>query len=59
MKRVANQQQLAILKQGVNAWNAWRQGHRVPPELSGADLTGANLEHTTLWRAKSVGCQPI
>ena len=56
---MANPKHLAILKQGVAAWNKWRQENReTVPDLSGADLReahlvgvdliGANLAHTTL-----------
>ncbi len=54
---MANQQQIAHLKEGVEAWNAWRAAHRdVNPDLSGAplrglDLTGADLEGANLKEA--------
>ena len=46
---MANEEQLAILRQGVSAWNGWRKEH--PQEmidlsevgLEGADLSGADL----------------
>jgi hypothetical protein len=35
---------VALLKQGVTAWNAWRQENPdVRPDLIGANLGGANL----------------
>ena len=38
---MANTDQLAILKQGVEAWNAWRAEHLdVDVDLSHAVLTG-------------------
>jgi hypothetical protein len=41
---MANQEQLDILKQGVTAWNLWRQEHPdTRPDLSLADLSQANL----------------
>ena len=51
---MANEEQLAIIRQGPEAWNAWRRKHPdVRPDLSGArlimadlggaDLSGANL----------------
>jgi len=49
---MANQEHLAILKQGVSAWNRWRVDNptiRADLEgayLEGADLRGANLEGT-------------
>src|SRR5712691_7581284 len=41
---MANDQHVAILKQGVAAWNAWREKNPdVRPDLSEAELTGADL----------------
>ncbi len=41
---MANQEHLAILIQGVDAWNQWRKQHpEVRPDLSGAILSKANL----------------
>jgi hypothetical protein len=41
---MANQEQLDILKQGVEVWNKWRtENPRVQIFLSGANLSGANL----------------
>ena len=41
---MANKKHLALLKQGVGAWNAWRRMNpRVRPDLSGASLFGATL----------------
>jgi hypothetical protein len=38
---MANPKHLAIIKQGVEAWNDWRSAqHRVKPDLRGADLSG-------------------
>jgi hypothetical protein len=56
---MANQEQLAILKQGGAAWTWWRQNHpKILPDLSeanlygtdlhGADLSGANLSRANL-----------
>jgi uncharacterized protein YjbI with pentapeptide repeats len=43
-ERMANEEHLAILRQGVEAWNAWRRQHNgVRPNLHGAVLAGANL----------------
>lgn len=40
---MANQEQLAILKQGVDAWNKWRAANLdVDIDLIEADLMGAN-----------------
>jgi uncharacterized protein YjbI with pentapeptide repeats len=51
---MANEEQLAILRQGVSAWNGWRKEH--PQEmidlsevgLEGAHLSGADLSRTDL-----------
>src|SRR3954453_16934461 len=41
---MANAKHLAILRQGVDAWNAWRGKEPMAnPDLSGADLSGADL----------------
>jgi len=54
---MADEQQLAILRQGSDAWNAWRaQNHDVPvdlimAELSEADLKGADLGGAALTNA--------
>ena len=41
---MANQEQLEILKQGVKAWNKWReQEPETEVDLSGANLGKANL----------------
>ena len=53
---MANQEQLDLLKAGVEGWNAWRQANAeaeldVVIDLSGADLTGANLRGADLMYA--------
>jgi len=46
---MANQEHLDILKQGVKAWNQWRQEHaHIHPDLSEADLIGAYLSKADL-----------
>ena len=41
---MANAAQLAVLEQGVDAWNEWRDTHPGPhPDLRGADLGGRAL----------------
>jgi Pentapeptide repeats (8 copies) len=41
---LANEEQLAIIRSGVDKWNAWRATHiETRPNLNGADLSGANL----------------
>ncbi len=49
---MANEEHLAILKQGVEAWNKWREDNPdVKPDLSGADLSDANLSGADLREA--------
>jgi len=49
---MANKKHLDILKQGVDAWNKWREAHpEVQPDLSEADLSGANLYGANLYGA--------
>lgn len=59
---MANQEQVEILKQGVQVWNRWRArnlGFQIDlfgAELSGADLreanlSGADLRQANLWKA--------
>src|SRR5260221_321628 len=44
---MADQQQLDLLRQGVDTWNTWRKQHR---EVR-LNLSGANLSQATLWEA--------
>lgn len=54
---MADQEQLAIIRTGSKAWNAWRRSHREAiinleeAELAGTDLSGANLTGANLRRA--------
>jgi uncharacterized protein YjbI with pentapeptide repeats len=62
---MANQEHLDILKQGVKAWNEWREEQhfgfiadltRIPDELQRANLSGVNfintnLDWTNLWQS--------
>ena len=59
---MANEEHLKILKQGVEAWNEWREKNpQITPDLSKAnlykadlsvaDLTGANLSAAKLIKA--------
>ena len=51
-----NPEHLAILKEGVKRWNAWREDNpKIIPDLTGADLTGANLEEVNLQGANLEG----
>jgi Pentapeptide repeats (8 copies) len=47
---MADEEQLRILKQGVGAWNAWREqdGWETGVDLSLANLRGANLRGADL-----------
>jgi uncharacterized protein YjbI with pentapeptide repeats len=52
---MANEEQLALLKQGVNAWNAWREKNlEIKPDLSEANLKGTNLREVNLKEANLV-----
>ena len=49
---MANEEQLAILKQGVEAWNKWREDNPdVKIDLAGAKLSGAYLSGAKLRNA--------
>src|SRR5215510_7123821 len=49
---MANDEHVALLKQGMAAWNAWRAANPdIRPDLSGANLTGARLPEVDLSRA--------
>ena len=58
---MANPKHLAVLKQGVETWNKWREEHRnIQPDLIGADLrgvdlSGANLKDANLFAANLQG----
>jgi uncharacterized protein YjbI with pentapeptide repeats len=44
VRKMANPEHLALLKQGIRAWNEWRQTNPdIKPNLSEADLSGVNL----------------
>ncbi|HET9907221.1 MAG TPA: toll/interleukin-1 receptor domain-containing protein [Anaerolineales bacterium] len=50
---MANEEQLRILKQGVEAWNQWRKDHAdTKVDLSGSDLSGLNLTGVDLRDAR-------
>lgn len=50
---MANQEQLEILRSGVEAWNKWREANPevradlIEADLSGADLSRARISSTT------------
>lgn len=53
---MANKKQIAILKQGVEAWNQWREKNpAIRPDLGEADLFGANLSGANLHGADLFG----
>ena len=46
---MANNKHVAMLKKGVDAWNAWRRKNRnIRPDLSEADLENADLQEANL-----------
>ena len=46
---MANEDHLSAVKKGVEAWNKWRESNpKVQPDLSVADLSGANLSWVDL-----------
>jgi len=53
---MANEKHIALLGQGIDAWNAWRKKHpRIRPDLSGADLSGFYLSRADLSNADLSG----
>jgi hypothetical protein len=53
---MANDEHLKILKQGLEAWNRWRdENDSTQPNLSGAVLSGANLRSMDLRSADLTG----
>jgi hypothetical protein len=53
---MANEEHLAQLKRGNDAWNQWRGAHtEILPDLSGADLGGARLPKVDLRGANLAG----
>ena len=53
---MADPEQLRILKDGVSAWNQWRENHpEIRMDLRDADLTCANLGRANLSRANLSG----
>src|SRR5262245_36485049 len=49
---MANEEQLGILRQGFEAWKAWRQNHPdIGPDLRGANLVGTHLRWADLMGA--------
>ena len=55
---MANSEHLARLKEGVEAWNAWRERHSDSvPEFAGADLSGVDISGANLNGANLQGAQ--
>jgi uncharacterized protein YjbI with pentapeptide repeats len=55
---MANPDHLARLKRGVGKWNSWRTANNeVVPDLSRANLSGANLSEADLMGAKLMGAR--
>jgi len=49
---MASEEHLKILKEGVAAWNRWRDAHpEISPDLSGANLIQANLRDANFFQA--------
>lgn len=47
---MANEEHVALLRQGVETWNTWRRTYsgKFPPDLAGADLHGMDLDGADL-----------
>jgi uncharacterized protein YjbI with pentapeptide repeats len=55
---MANDEHVALLRQGVAAWNAWRdENPNIHPDLSEANLGGANLGGADLYRVNLIEAQ--
>jgi uncharacterized protein YjbI with pentapeptide repeats len=53
---MASDEHVALLKQGVAAWDTWRyENANVRPDLSGAKLSGADLSGADLHQANLTG----
>jgi len=53
---MASEEHLKILKQGVEAWNEWREKNlQIIPDLSKADLYEADLYEADLYEADLTG----
>jgi uncharacterized protein YjbI with pentapeptide repeats len=53
---MANEEQVALLKRGVDAWNKWRdENPNIDPDLWQANLRGAYLRRANLRKANLRG----
>ena len=52
---MANDEHVAMLKKGVEAWNKWRIESRTTPDRAAADLLGADLAGAYLYGADLTG----
>jgi hypothetical protein len=52
---MASTKHLAVLEQGVHAWNKWRETSDEQPNLSTADLKGKSLKYADLRKADLTG----
>jgi uncharacterized protein YjbI with pentapeptide repeats len=53
---MANEEHVALLKQGIEVWNAWRKENpEILPDLDAADLHGPDLEGAAFARANLHG----
>ncbi|MCL6436320.1 MAG: hypothetical protein K6T90_19345 [Leptolyngbyaceae cyanobacterium HOT.MB2.61] len=51
IKQMADEEHLALLKQGVTAWNKWWQNHpKSKPDLEGVKLKEANLREVNFFK---------
>jgi hypothetical protein len=54
---MANDEHVAMLKQGVDAWNKWRdENPDISPDLSAAELIDADLRKASLVSPRRCGC---
>jgi hypothetical protein len=57
---MANQEQIALLKQNVAMWNWWRKKHpEIQPDLSGANLSRTDLHAADLHRVNLEGAHLV
>jgi hypothetical protein len=56
---MANDEHVALLKQGVAAWNAWREEDaNIRPDLRGANLTNAKTRKSEPQRGEPQWGEP-